>query len=150
MTFEHLFEASNWLPILHNGKLIRIADSLPISNDINDYQIVFESVNSDWEQGVFIQSKGSHFLIDEKEEKLNGFYLWFDKNHLTHNFKLLKKPKQDLNVWNIWRIDNGPMSYGHNGAALYSEDLNNGKKFYCNDGYPDEDFDDIIFTITWR
>lgn len=35
-----------------------------------------------------------------------------------------------------------------NGAAMYSEDIPNGKRYHCNDGVEDDDFDDIIFTVT--
>lgn len=35
-----------------------------------------------------------------------------------------------------------------NGAAMYSEDIPNGKRYFCNDGVEDDDFDDIIFTVT--
>jgi len=35
-----------------------------------------------------------------------------------------------------------------NGAAMYSEDTPNGKRYHCNDGVEDDDFDDIIFTVT--
>lgn len=34
-----------------------------------------------------------------------------------------------------------------NGAAMYSEDIPNGKRYFCNDGDEDDDFDDIIFTV---
>ena len=34
-----------------------------------------------------------------------------------------------------------------NGAAMYSEDIPNGKRYFCNDGDEDEDFEDIIFTV---
>lgn len=34
-----------------------------------------------------------------------------------------------------------------NGAAMYSEDLPDGKRYFCNDGNEDDDFDDIIFTV---
>lgn len=32
--------------------------------------------------------------------------------------------------------------------AMYSEDIPNGKRYFCNDGVEDDDFDDIIFTVT--
>ena len=34
-----------------------------------------------------------------------------------------------------------------NGAAMYSEDIPDGKRYFCNDGDEDEDFDDIIFMV---
>jgi len=33
------------------------------------------------------------------------------------------------------------------GAAMYSEDIPSGKRYFCNDGDEDDDFDDIIFTV---
>jgi len=149
MIFEELFEASNWQPVEYKDKMIRIGDTLPVSDDIDRYQIIFESVNSDWEQGIFIECKGANFIINDEEENLNGCYFWFNKTRMINTFKILKKNKTELKVWNIWRIDKGPMSYGHNGAALYFEEEINGKRFYCNDGYPDDDFDDLIFQINW-
>ena len=32
--------------------------------------------------------------------------------------------------------------------AMYSEDIPNGKRYFCNDGVEDDDFNDIIFTVT--
>ncbi|MCK4934954.1 MAG: hypothetical protein KAR79_05145 [Simkaniaceae bacterium] len=34
-----------------------------------------------------------------------------------------------------------------NGSAMYSEDIEDGKRYFCNDGDLDDDFDDIIFTV---
>ncbi|WP_316355609.1 hypothetical protein [Candidatus Neptunichlamydia sp. REUL1] len=31
--------------------------------------------------------------------------------------------------------------------AMYSEDIPNGKRYFCNDGDDDDDFNDIIFTV---
>lgn len=149
MVFEEIFKASNWEAVEHTGKLIRIGDVLPISSDIKSYQIIFESMNSNWEQGVFISCKKAHFLINDKEEKINGIHFWFNESPMLNSFKILNQPNSELKVWNIWRIDNGPMSYGHNGAALYAEEFENGKRFYCNDGYPDDDFEDLVFQIKW-
>ena len=36
---------------------------------------------------------------------------------------------------------------GHNGAAMIVEEIENGRRYRCNDGAPDEDFDDIVFTV---
>jgi hypothetical protein len=30
---------------------------------------------------------------------------------------------------------------------MYVEEIPNGRKYYCNDGEPDDDFDDLIFTL---
>jgi len=64
--------------------------------------------------------------------------------------KFVIKFEQVNSLWEqgiIWRLNNKPMQYGHNGAALYIEEIPNGKRYYCNDGSPDDDFDDLVFTI---
>lgn len=33
------------------------------------------------------------------------------------------------------------------GAAMYMEEIEGGRGSFCNDGDPNEDFDDIIFTV---
>ena len=53
------------------------------------------------------------------------------------------KPKQEPCYYGSahWKAGRG------SGAAMYSEDIPNGKRYFCNDGDEDDDFDDIIFTV---
>ena len=39
------------------------------------------------------------------------------------------------------------MHYWHNGAAMEVKVEGNTRTYYCNDGYPDTDFDDLVFKI---
>jgi hypothetical protein len=39
------------------------------------------------------------------------------------------------------------MDSWHNGAAMIVEESENGRFYKCNDGHPDENFDDIIFHV---
>ncbi|MCB1117403.1 MAG: hypothetical protein KDK50_02345, partial [Chlamydiia bacterium] len=50
---------------------------------------------------------------------------------------------EDVNHTNTVYIDKA-----HNGAAMIVEEIPNGRRYRCNDGEPDDDFDDIVFTIT--
>lgn len=54
-----------------------------------------------------------------------------------------------IHVWNVW--NNGNIRHGidgrHNGAGIIIEKIENGFRYYCNDGYPDEDFNDIVFRV---
>jgi hypothetical protein len=150
MDFGKIFEPVGWKPTIYNNRLIQIADILPTDNKSPEYKISFVEVNSDWEQGIFFHSKGAHFEINSEIERLNACHFWQTEMPKTNTLKLIKKGKTELKVWNIWRIEKGPMSYGSNGAALIVEQLLNGRKYYCNDGYPDEDFNDLIFEITWE
>jgi hypothetical protein len=50
------------------------------------------------------------------------------------------------NVWNdgnLWHAIHGR----RNGAGMTVEEISNGFRYHCNDGYPDEDFDDIVFRV---
>ena len=98
--------------------------------------------------GIFFHSKGAHFKLNEIE-RLNACHLWESESPKINSLKILKSGKTDFKVWNIWRIDKGPMSYGSNGSAMFVEQLADGRRYNCNDGYPDEDFNDLIFQINW-
>ena len=97
-----------------------------------------------WEQGIFLKGNGT-FLVNNEQLK-DSIYLW-QKTSPDSVECIYESKDGKLKVWNIWRIDNGSMQYGHNGAALYYQEIKNGKKYYCNDGYPDDDFNDLIFSI---
>ena len=57
-----------------------------------------------------------------------------------------------LCVYNAWQqfswTGNPFTNYWKNGAAMIVEVDGNTRRYRCNDGHPDEDFDDIIFEIT--
>jgi len=50
------------------------------------------------------------------------------------------------NIWNDGNMWHG-IHFEHNGAGMIVEEIENGFRYYCNDGYPDEDFNDIVFRI---
>ena len=55
---------------------------------------------------------------------------------------------------NVWEKPPEPWAEGityigkrMSGAAMMVEELPNGRRYRCNDGRPDDDFDDIVFRI---
>jgi hypothetical protein len=52
-----------------------------------------------------------------------------------------------LIVYNVWQGNDGTTHYWHNGAAMYVEEDVEKRIYYCNDGFTDEDFNDLIFGI---
>ena len=53
-----------------------------------------------------------------------------------------------VEVRNVWDTGDGVMQSWHSGAAMMVEQLSDGRRVYwCNDGVPDEDFDDVIFEV---
>lgn len=148
MDFSLLFEASNYKPIVYKDKLIQIADELPLPPS-NKYILLIESTNSQWEQGIIINSKAAHFRLNDTKESLNSLLIWTSEIPRNNVIHIIARGKTPLKIWNMWRIDGGPTSYGHNGAAIIIEQIEKGRKYLCNDGYPDDDFDDLIFTVNW-
>jgi hypothetical protein len=50
------------------------------------------------------------------------------------------------NAWNFGDMRKG-IHFQHYGAGMIVEAIEDGFRYHCNDGYPDEDFDDIVFRI---
>jgi hypothetical protein len=144
IVFQEIFEKNNWAPFEFKGKQISISDTISFAPGKVKLNITFEKINSNWEQGIFFKGKGMFFI--NKELLSDSFYLWHKTSPQTIEFIFDSKDGL-LKIWNIWRVEDGPMQYGHNGAALYYDEIPKGKRYYCNDGYPDDDFDDLIFTI---
>lgn len=71
--------------------------------------------------------------------------LWYD-NTSRKNPKGL--PNRGLvGVKNIWDSGSGRIDSRFGGAAMIVEEIENGRRYRCNDGHPDENFDDVVFTI---
>ncbi|HEY4151191.1 MAG TPA: hypothetical protein VGM41_19770 [Chitinophagaceae bacterium] len=144
VVFEYLFKESNWSPVEYQGKQVSISDTINFSPGKMKFTITFEKINSDWEQGIILKGKGVFFVNNQHIPK--SICLWQKNSPKVVEF-IFESKDGVLTIWNMWCIEKGPMQYGHNGAALYYEKISNGKRYYCNDGYPDDDFDDLIFTI---
>lgn len=54
-----------------------------------------------------------------------------------------------IHVWNVWNDGNvrHVIDGRRMGAGMIVKEIENGFRYYCNDGYPDEDFNDIVFKI---
>jgi hypothetical protein len=52
-----------------------------------------------------------------------------------------------IEVKNVWDVGDGVIHSWHNGAAMIVEPLPNGRRYRCNDGLADDDFDDIVFHL---
>jgi len=55
--------------------------------------------------------------------------------------------KNVLGIKNVWDTGNGVIQSWYNGSAMVVEEIENGKRYRCNDGHPDNNFDDIVFSI---
>ena len=50
-------------------------------------------------------------------------------------------------VKNVWDTGDGTIQIWHNGAAMIVERAGNARRYRCNDGNPNADFDDLIFRV---
>jgi len=87
-------------------------------------------ISNIWEETIYEEHKSGYF------GDIDGSY--------TNN-KIFRYPEGKKIVCHS---DSGRWNAGLcNGAAMYSEDIPDGKRYFCNDGDEDDDFDDIIFTV---
>jgi hypothetical protein len=141
--FSELFYHSENMKVEYEGKSLILGDHISIvKGDL--FQIKFEKFNSEWKQGIILHLKGI-ILVNNQKAK-NGCVFWQDTAPETLKFSVYST-KSDLLVYNIWDTGNGVIDFGHGGAAMYYEEIENGRRYFCNDGHPDENFDDIVFTL---
>jgi len=165
-SFDENFRSSSGQPITYHGSTIILADKFPVSNG-EKLKISIESTNSEYIQGVSIDVTGScevqgkifkkgkgvkmifwedGELIDPKNIEITVFtkiaYVWVQNIWEMTTSYLLRNAAGERVVKESKMID-----AGHNGAAMRVEEIPNGRRYYCNDGHPDENFDDIVFSI---
>ena len=149
MEFEKLFIESKGQPIKYKGKELKMIDrvALPASKIL--LQIDFIATDSIWTQGIVLQTKGEFEVNGQKMP--NKTVLWEDTAPKQVKIIITSKDKT-LCIYNVWEITdhlgNKVTHYWYNGGALFLEKINETTTIYhCNDGFPDDDFDDLIFKV---
>lgn len=147
MSFQQLFMESKGQPIQYKGKELKMVDRINLSSSKIFLRIEILSTNSIWKQGIILQTKG-HFEVN-KQKLSNKIIIWEDTAPKQIDISITSKDKILL-IYNAWKTEDGTTHYWHNGGALFTEsDSNNVVVYYCNDGYADDDFDDIIFKLEY-
>jgi hypothetical protein len=123
-------------------------DRIPVEKKFSG-RLRITATNSEWRQGVHFEIKGSiTVFVDDKAITGKKFVVWADDLKDDElRFTGTRKPAQDLLVWNVWDVNRGVTDAWHNGAAMILEKDGNVRRYRCNDGHPDENFDDIIFEV---
>ena len=140
---QDLFAKAKGQPIAYKGHTVQMVDCLRVS-DGQMLKVKFESVNSDWRQGVNLTTDGS-FEVNDQGIK-NSIVLWHDTAPSEVYVKIHSRQGECL-VKNVWDVGDGVVHSWHNGAAMIVEEFQNGRQYKCNDGRADEDFDDLVFSI---
>ncbi|MBB1139962.1 hypothetical protein [Myroides sp. WP-1] len=144
MEFQTLFTESKGQPIHYKGKELRLIEKLFLNENEITIDVEFISTNSKWVQGIVIETKGD-FKVNNQILPFK-IVLWEDTAPKKVSIEIFSKDKK-VNVYNVWRTTDGTVDYWHNGAAFYIEKIEDSFVYYCNDGCPDDDFDDLIFKV---
>jgi hypothetical protein len=108
--------------------------------------LVFKDRRGKWQAGAHEGNEGQ-FLINRKVASgRHGVILWQSKDWDAVEFEIVGDASV-IEVHNAWDCGNGVMESWHNGAAMIVEELPNGRRYRCNDGFADDDFDDIVFCV---
>lgn len=153
--FDPLFSSVQTVPLDYKGNKIIRFDDLPFI-DGNHFKFIFEKKNSEWRQGILLSVFG-YFEIDGRKfkdrvlfwedtaEQETVFTIFAEQSKRKHSRRL--PPLGFFSIKNIWDWGNGTVNSWTGGAAMIVEEIENGRRYRCNDGHPDENFDDIVFTV---
>ena len=150
-SFSERFIKSKGQPIEHEGKALILADKFPIFNG-DKIKIIIESTNSDAKQGISVDITGKCHYMGKEFQQGKGIEMIFWEDTSPKEMELTIFAKKDF-IWiqNIWENATLPGSNipdsGRYGAAMIVEKIKNGRRYCCNDWHPDNNFDDIIFTV---
>jgi hypothetical protein len=151
-SFEEEFVKSKGAPIKYKDWVLYGTDRIPVNKKFSG-SLRLISTNSEWKQAVIIASddrKTKNLTVES--QKGRSFILWEDEiaGEVIH-FEGISK-HSELLVYNAWEevCRNGKIltNYWWEGAAMIVEVNGNTRRYRCNDGHPDENFDDIIFEVT--
>jgi hypothetical protein len=132
--------------IMYKGVELFSVDRIPVQRKFSGTLKII-STNSEWRQAAHLQvldkRKDGKLKIDSDPEEAKGFFLWESKD---------KDKKMQLGVTNAWAQPDWTgktfTNYWQGGAAMIVEVNGNTRRYRCNDGHPDDNFDDIIFEVT--
>lgn len=143
VSFQDMFEQSGGKPIEYQGKTLVMMDVFPTEGAVR-LRLVFETCNGEWRQGARLWFNGKFKIGGQIINR--AIVLWQDTAPKVVEFEVAPKAA-DVNVKNIWDVGDGVVHSWHNGAAMIVEQLPEGRRYHCNDGFADDDFDDVVFRI---
>jgi hypothetical protein len=147
-SFEPLFRAAGGKPIAYLGKTLVMFDQLPLDGG-KDVQVTFESAGGKYRQGIRIRADGAMRVNGQLIRGNPGLVFWRDTAPNTFVVELVDTDGP-ITVYNVWDTGDGTVHSWHNGAAMIVDELPAGRRYHCNDGEPDDDFDDLVFRIERR
>ncbi len=145
--FSAKFASTKGKPFIYKGKRLQMLDKIPISTEgVTKLGYRILSTNSEWKQGIGLSTEGRIKFINGDVLKKGWFWIFEHLSPMEDYFEC-KSKNGFLDVVNIWDTGDGCIDYWVFGAAMWVENIPNGRRYHCNDGHPDDNFDDIVFEI---
>lgn len=144
--FFDYFVRSKGMPFTYKGITTYLSDGLIIPHP-GAFCLSFESASSNLSQGVRLRAHSGIVLADNSMEP--DLIFWMQTSPSVIRLAMAKCDEK-LTIYNAWHFGNpDQIEAGHGGAAMRREPLQNGFRYCCNDFAIDDDFDDLIFSISW-
>lgn len=148
-----MFIQSCGAPVVHGGKTLIMADRVPA--ELGDrLQVTIESTRAEWPQGV-----GCSEGVEVFGERVKRAVVWeyFSvppevraqvRSRLPYTFEVICRNKRGfVSFYNMTEFK-GRHEWWHGGSCMIATDIPGGRRYSCNDFEPDDDFDDLVFTVT--
>ena len=142
-SFQNMFTETKGKPIQWNGQTLVMIDVFPVSKQ-EKLRLVFENFGIEWKQGAMLDTKGA-FVVNGKDCGRKVVF-WQDTAPRQVDFEVSSK-EGTVSVRNCWDTGDGVINSWHHGAAMIVDDLGDKRRYRCNDGHPDENFTDVVFTV---
>jgi hypothetical protein len=143
-SFQAMFFAATGQPIEYKGELLRLVDLFPLDL-ARAIRVEFERTNSEWRQGIALDVDGELEVNGQKLGK--SIVLWENTAPKPVDIQVIGACSH-VTVHNVWDSGRGTIDAWHHGAAMIVHDTAGGRCYRCNDGHPDDNFDDVVFCIT--
>jgi len=151
--FGSQFIKSKGQSIEYDGKEIFMIDRVPAKLN-EEFVITIESTNSPHTQGVGISEGVEVFGVKNKRAVVFEYVSLppeerkTKKSKLPFSFKVKYRNKKGFLTFYNMCLFHGRQEWWHGGAGMIVENIENGKRYHCNYFELNDDFDDIIFTVT--
>ena len=146
--FDKEFVKAHGGPIQYKGIELIGFDKVHVNKNFR-VTVNMISKNSEWRQGIELKIENGS--LTSKRSGLTGknFILWEELFENGQQSEFTGKSKDNtLLVWNSWDHGNGVTQSWLGGAAMIREKVDDNHYIYkCNDGHPDDNFDDLVFEI---
>jgi hypothetical protein len=151
--FGEMFMQSKGGPIDYQGKQLIMLDRVPVKLG-ERLLVTIESTRAEWPQGVGIFEGVEVFGEPVKRAVVWEYFSLppdmraTGRSRLPFSFEVTcRNNKGSLAFYNMTEFK-GRQEWWHGGAAMVAADIPGGRRYSCNDFELDDDFDDLVFTVT--